>query len=511
MKTPSSFLWQLIQSLDASEKRYFKRNFLSAKEEAPVYLHLFDAVAAQREYDEAAILKKYGPRISKKNIAGLKQYLHQLLCEALTTYNKVDDPAHELYYQVQLIRVYRKKGLIDEAHQVWKKAVKKARQIESFALLNLLKSEFEKMILSANPHTSYDELHSLFRGNVISYPEYAELITLRDIYAETILLKRLGHFDMDTPQRDKIKKLLDKAEQYSAAIQSRSFWLRHYYLAITGTLRYLLNRGAEAFTIFSNLLGDWKESPSFIRSHPEHYIELLHMINYTGVLQGEFAFVENAFNDPCNELIRDPVQKAGFEANKYLALNRIYNKTARYNEVARLLAHMKANLSTWERQLNDDMNRTVSLSLGIGSFVMEQLEDAHFYTKRAITYFRDGTREEHAAVAQVLLLLITYCMNNARLFDAQYRSTYTYFYKRKKKHPFEAALVRCLHNTFYQTDYRKKVQEYEKALQVFEENKEDQVQQSTITIFNYPGWLESRAQRIPYRHYVETKVKKQQR
>jgi hypothetical protein len=139
--------------------------------------------------------------------------------------------------------------------------------------------------------------------------------------------------------------------------------------------------------------------------------------------------------------------------------------------------------------------------------VLEQFDDAHFYARRALTYFRDGVREEHTPVAQILLLLITYSLNNARLFDAQYRSTYNYFYKRKKQHPFETALVQCLHRSFYMTDMQSKRNEYQKALDVFAKHKDDIVQQMAFSIFNYPGWLVSKVQRVSYRQYVEKTVK----
>jgi hypothetical protein len=158
--------------------------------------------------------------------------------------------------------------------------------------------------------------------------------------------------------------------------------------------------------------------------------------------------------------------------------------------------------------LNADLNRTTNLSLGIGSFVLEQYDDALFYIKRGITYFKDGTRDEHTAVANILLLLTAYCINNPVLFDAQYRATYQYFHKRKKKQPFETALVQCLHRTFYMKEIKGKVAEYQKALAVFEANKDNVVQQLMLAIFNYYGWLESRAERISYRQYVERKVKK---
>ena len=233
----------------------------------------------------------------------------------------------------------------------------------------------------------------------------------------------------------------------------------------------------------------------------------MYMINYAGILQGDYKYVLDAFNDENTTLIQEPVQRANFEAIKYLALNKIYNKTAKYAEVEKLLVVMKSKYSQWEPALNSDLNRTLNLSLGIGNFVLEHYDDALYFSKRAITYFKDGTREEQMAVAQILLLLITYSLNNSKLFDAQYRTTYTYFYKRKKKHPFETALVQCLHRTFYMTDSKEKIQEYETALRVFEENKNDVVQQMTFSIFNYPSWLISKVQRISYRQYVERKVK----
>jgi hypothetical protein len=57
------------------------------------------------------------------------------------------------------------------------------------------------------------------------------------------------------------------------------------------------------------------------------------------------------------------------------------------------------------------------------------------------------------------------------------------------------------------TDTKSKIAEYQKALDVFNQNKDDIVQQLSFGIFNYPGWLISKTQRIPYRQYVERKVK----
>ena len=491
------------------EKLFFKRNFTApAPAGKPVYIQLFNAIAAQKEYDEEAIIKKLKPAINKKNIPFQKYYLHQQICEAIINIDNRNNEGFEIYKQILLIRIYRKKGMYEEAHAIWKKAVQKARANESYAELNLLKTEFEKMILFSSANTPFDDLHAIFKDNLIKYSVYADLITLRDIYTEVILLKRKAHFDLDDELSVRIIELQKLVNAIKPDPGKKSFWFRHYHTMSKATLLYLQNETRPSFTLLEEVWTDWKNNPDFITKQAEFYIELMYMINYAGILEGEYEYVLQTFNHPVNQLIKEPAHKANFEIVKFLAFNKIYNKTARFDEVEKLNRHMKIRYRQWEPVLNADLNKTVNLSLGIGSFVMEQYDDALYYIKRGISYFKEGTREEHTAVANILLLLTCYCINNSRLFDAQYRATYNYFYKRKKKQPFETALVQCLHRSFYMKDTKSKTEEYRKALAVFEKNKDNVVQQMTFNIFNYHGWLVSQAERIPYRHYVERKVKR---
>lgn len=510
MKTPSNSLWQLIHSLSSGEKLFFKRNFAVTRSvKQRLYIQLFDAIATQKEYNETTLLKRFQSTLTKKNIAYQKHYLQRLICEAIVQYDSLDNASQDVYKQVQLVRIYRKKGLLNEAQAIWKKAVARARKTESFALLNLLKTEFEKMVLFSNLYTSYDELHSIFKGNIITYAEYAEMITLRDIYTETLLLKRKAHYDLDDSLKKRIIVLLQQIDQREAVITSRSFWLRHYYRMGKATLLYLLNDAMGSMKLLEDVLPDWKENPEFINTDGEYYIEVLYLVNHAGILNGSYEYVANAFNDNINDLIQQPSQRANFEALKYLAFNKIYNKTARYNEVEKLIRHMKLKYKLWEPSLNSDLNRSVNLSLAIACFVLEQYDDALYFARRVVTYFKDGTREEQLAVANVLLLLITFSLDNSRLFDAQYKTTYTYFYKRKKRRPFETALVQCLYRTFYMKDNTSKIAEYHKTLAVLERTKDDIVQQMTFSTFNYHGWLLSKVQRIPYRQFVENKVRQE--
>lgn len=513
MNTSTSVLWQLIQSMTRNERMFFKRVFTErGGKKVLLYVKLFDAIALQKNYNEEVIIQKLSPHITKKNIAFQKHYLHNQINDCLIEYCNRNNIEQQIYKNIQLIRINRKKGLMNEALELWKKTMNKARKVELFAMSQLLKKEFEKMILFSSVQIKYDDLHTLFSSNIMTYDEYTEMITLRDLYTEVLMLKRKAHFDFDDELKNEIDDLLKKVKQRKQGLSSRSFWYRHYTRMCYATLIYLSNDPDSSLSLFQDAIRDWWENTGFIESDTEHYIELLYMVNYSGVRHRAYAYVEFVFNHPANELISEAVHKANFEAVKYLALNRVFNKTAKYDEVAKLMENMKSKYTKWESLLNAELNRTVCFSIGISCFVFDNFAESYQFIKRGITYFKDGTRQEHFIFANLFLLLILYNMNSARLFDAQYKSTYTYFYKkirpgispvRKKAHSFEKILMHCFHETFYLSSFSEKSKLFQKAVDELDANRDSDVQKQTLGIFNFKGWLVSQIKRLSYKEFVE--------
>jgi hypothetical protein len=79
-------------------------------------------------------------------------------------------------------------------------------------------------------------------------------------------------------------------------------------------------------------------------------------------------------------------------------------------------------------------------------------------------------------------------------------------YKKKKLHAFEKILLHSLYDTFYLNGYKEKSLLFQKALEELGQNRDNEVQQQTLNIFNFQGWLESRVQRISYKDYVKKRV-----
>ena len=113
--------------------------------------------------------------------------------------------------------------------------------------------------------------------------------------------------------------------------------------------------------------------------------------------------------------------------------------------------------------------------------------------------------------ANLFLLLIQYNINNTKLFDAQYKSTYAYFYRKGKNNSFEKTLMHCFHDTFYLTSYKEKSILFQKAIKELDSNLDSDVQKQTLNIFNFHGWLLSQVPRISYKDYVQKKYNQETR
>ena len=110
-------LFQLIQSLEKSEKRNFKlyatRN--SSSEEL-ISIQLFDALDKMDTYDEGVLLSK-NERIKKQQLSNLKAHLYKQILSSLRLIsdNFIDISLHE---QMDYARILYNKGLYHQSLKV---------------------------------------------------------------------------------------------------------------------------------------------------------------------------------------------------------------------------------------------------------------------------------------------------------------------------------------------------------------------------------------------------------
>lgn len=128
-------LFQLVHSLEKSEKRHFKLYIKrsSANEDLKI-IRLFDALDKLPEYDEKLLLKKL-PDIKKPQLANIKTHLYKQLLASLRLLKATENIDLQLSEHLDHARVLYNKGLKLQALKILEKAKEIARANQKFNFL----------------------------------------------------------------------------------------------------------------------------------------------------------------------------------------------------------------------------------------------------------------------------------------------------------------------------------------------------------------------------------------
>lgn len=138
-------LFQLIQSLEKSEKRNFKlyatRN---SSGEALKMVQLFDALDKMSEYDEELLLRK-NKDIRKQQLSNMKAHLYKQILASLRLIKNENNIDIQLHEQMDYARILYNKGLYLQSLKVLDRMKEAARETQQFTYLQQV-IFFEKKI-----------------------------------------------------------------------------------------------------------------------------------------------------------------------------------------------------------------------------------------------------------------------------------------------------------------------------------------------------------------------------
>src|SRR5688572_5918451 len=131
---PTDSLFQLIKSLEKSEKRnfklYVKRN--SGGEDLKI-VQLFDALDKMPEYDESRLLKNRS--FNKQQLSNIKAHLYRKILSSLRLIKDTDNIDLQLHEQMDHARILYNKGLYLQSLKVLDKMKELARSNNQYTYL----------------------------------------------------------------------------------------------------------------------------------------------------------------------------------------------------------------------------------------------------------------------------------------------------------------------------------------------------------------------------------------
>ncbi len=202
--TPEKDLFNLIKSLDSNEKRYFKLHVLHS--EGGNYEQLFDSIAAQKEYDEKSLRKKFEKQIG--NFADTKKIVFQLVLRGLRLYQSKSSQEIRLYEMLQSIEILFNRGLFNECSKLLRKAKQEAL-ISYNSSVQLSIYYWESRIIRKGGYANINRINSVLKEEKKLLEEYETTVRCKNIHDHffSIYLKHVNLQPLEA--KKKLRSVID--------------------------------------------------------------------------------------------------------------------------------------------------------------------------------------------------------------------------------------------------------------------------------------------------------------
>lgn len=341
----SDELSELVHSMSPSEKRYFKLQAATFKDDSH-YLLLFDLIDKREELSDTDLrqsLQQLGVTVS---LSRLKNYLHQLIMKTLREYHLEHYPEFKIIEAYRDFKILKDRKLERQASKSLSKAVKLSKEYERYAYLwELNRHLASDDLLEADATRFKRNLDAVFEIQKEAREKMAMIDQCHQLDAEAIIMQK-EHIKTNDPEKlETIERLLAEAKalegkgvpsygmahlyglydicyaqtnRYEEALAANSLYVKllkekgvnfgssdeHIWFALTNQLYHLLYQGR--VEEFKKLTADIIADPgSFFLGKSDYYKSALLFATYN--FEVSFAILSGNFDDA--EQYMEPAQK----------------------------------------------------------------------------------------------------------------------------------------------------------------------------------------------------------
>lgn len=500
-------LFDLIQSMDQAEKRYFKiYTGKYARREKSSYLKLFEVIANLKKYDEGKIRILLKREKFVTRLAVEKNTLHKLVLKSLESYHS--DKTEETQAKHLLIRVEMlyNKSLYKQCERLLSKAEKMANVCEARSLL-LDIYKWQKILWNISDENSPIDLIMEKEKRVICEIEnehrYSKLYT-----SMRSLLNVHGY----NPRNEDVLKKLDQImadpvmQSEDRAISNAA---KQMYHTIHASFALVYDRSEEAYKHYNKQIGliELMSQPvqiqqeKFMAAKYNCLICLMHMDKEKMLRElALFREIPEKRSIPLNLRISQFIMSS-YELELSFLINHFMFERAK-----KFLSGIRMTLQHGQHVLGADRYAHVCYSASFVYFVEREYKMSYRWIVEIIDNPAKGEiRNYHKAAARILSMFIHYEMKNKDLLSYMERSVNRFLDKKEILYETERTILGFFRKTLVNEirgDLLK--DEFEKFRTELIELFKDPNEAQFLKYFDIISWVESK---IEGRSFIEVITK----
>ncbi len=507
---PNNFtdtLFQLVRSLEKSEKRHFKLYIKrsSGNEDLKV-VELFDALDKLQSYDEAVLLQKL-KSIKKPQLANIKVHLYKQLLASLRLLKSTDSIDLQLNEQFDFAHILYKKGLFYQSLKILDKAKEtaKANHKVNFLLSAItLEKRIETLHINRAMQSRAEQLATELNevnNRIATLAKLSNLVML--LYGWFI---ENGHA-RNKDDENKIDAYLH-AQLPSNAWEQTGFYERMYLYQSMTWYAYIKLDFLMYYRYSKKWIDTYKNTPLMMRVETGNYIKGLHtLLNAHYDLRNHQKFNE-VLQDFETFALTDRVRlHDNFRTQAF-----IYIYTAKINqhcmlgtfaagikEVPYILQQLKQNeLFIDEHRLMLFNYKIASLYFGEGDY-----SSCIDYLQKIINENVE-VRTDLQSYARLMHLMAHYEIGNYELIEYLAKSVYRFMSKKDNLTKVEEEMFKFLRKSFHVTRTSMQ-QELQQFLTIIQQLEKQRYEARTFAYLDLASWLEAKISKKPMSEILKNK------
>ena len=503
-------LFQLIHSLEKSEKRHFKLYIKrsSAKENLKI-VQLFDALDKMNDYDEKPLLKKL-PGTEKPQLYNLKTHLYKQLLASLRLLKSSDSIDLQLNEQFDYAHILYKKGLFLQSLKILERTKETAKSNQKYNFLiqvNALEKRIEMLHIT----------HSMESRAELLSNEALETSTRIDVLSKlsNLAMQLYGWFIKHGHARNEkdeasVKKFLK--ENLPANAQEQTGFYERLYLYQSYCWFAFIRQDFLMYYRYSQKWIDlFTEQPLMVRVETGHYIKGFHNllnahfdlrnhVKFEIVLKQFEAFAQtDRVQDHDNFRIQAFIYINSAKINQHLM-------QGSFKEGLLLVPYIEEKLE--EYALFIDSHRILVFNYKIASlyFGSGDFSTSIDYLQKIINYNID-LRGDLQCYARLLHLLAHYELGNFEIIESLIRSVYRFMSRMQNLTVIEEEIFAFLRNSFRVSRHKLKP-ELEKFLNRIKQFEKSRFEARAFAYLDIISWVESKLYDKPVSMIIREKYLK---
>jgi hypothetical protein len=503
----SDVLFQLIKSLEKSEKRNFKlyirRN--SGSEDLKS-IQLFDALDKMEEYDEAQLLKK-NKNLLKQQLSNAKAHLYREILSSLRLIRQEENIDIQLHEQLDFARILYNKGLYYQSLRTLDKIKENARahHQETFLLQILF---FEKTIEALHITRSMQDRADQLANEVDVVNDHLQLISRLSNLSLELYSWYIKHGVARNEKDEVAVQEFFERNLPGDVSQCQGFYAQLYLYQSFCWYAFI----RQDFLMYYRYTQKWvdlfEREPFMLAIETSHYIKGMH--NLLGAhfdLLNDAKFEESlkqfeAFSE--SDIVRNNVNNR-IQTFVYLYISKLNQHFiyGTFTEGLSLVPYIEEKLKEYWIYLDRHRILVFYYKIACLYFGSADYEKTIDYLNKIINWKVD-LRTDLQCYSRLLHLIAHYELGNFELLEYLTKSVYRFMAKMENLSHVEEEIFRFLRKSFNLRPEQLKP-EFGKLLEKLKKYEKNRFETRAFVYLDIISWLESKIEDVPVQEVIRQK------